>query len=1022
MKKSKHLIKKKVATIIKQQKILPAAIFLLLLAIAVASIFYFKYFADTIANPKYFGCQNLQNNDSKCLHFINNNENNITIDPVSNLGEISGTFRPILGGKAVTVKVPAFNVDSQGFPTSDMMLEIKYKDTIAAGFSGTTQVFQEIDYGTTTYPSVPALSLGKTGKGDTLIKQALFEKNQWQRLRAIKGQFVFRIVGGSSDLPIEYIALQKIDHSDAEAFKKWQRSDRGFKEVEYREKNPKLSVKDMKGDFALYASSTTKQIFPNSIPIASELDRDINLFSALGEYEPIPISIYTQNELKNVTVSISDLSGQEDKISKDNVEVRKVVYDYKRWPNLGYGIQPDRIEKFDNINVPANTSQQFWLTVSVPKTISGGVYSGTITFKADGRQTKSVKIGIDILPMELKDTKQVNAVYFDPQNRTYSLNNSAVFKDMREHEINSTIDSTKIKVNFTNGVVSLDSSELKTRLKTSVDQGIVKDTILYSVYSLRSTILYQLNSFYKSKGDANLTINGEVIPNTPRWQDYGSLDDLTDLATNWKKVSDPRFKKIFELAVKQMISDGKSIKSENGTIKMLFTDVDEPAAKKADRAYSDRIYRYIKEAGGETWVTYHNVCKNEVECPECQPCAECTVKDGKTYLPALTNLIDNKLYAMYDITDSNVKADQNSFGLYDTYYSQLRDPVSNRFIHGLFAEKSGAKTTAIYTYGGFSDDPYNDFDSEDFYNYPDFLLAYPTWNPDGEVIPTMGWEALREGIKDSKYIEALKDLIAKYPNTKKAKEANAYLNTLMSKISLDWKNNYHSKLDPSFAGFDKNILKTISTSGSGSDYAAFDDMRNTVIQFIKDISNASRITIPADNLQTGLNMVSFPNTTNLDASNLSQFGTLVEFDFNTGSYTKPTKVSAGLGYWLWIDKNSKPNKITYETNADNAGSPMSVAVSKPGWIFLGNPTASEYPITKISVHFKNGSTKTFDQATDSRSIYGYAYSYESDGYHFITNHPEKYKNSLPKQTTIKPFKGFSLYILDSNIDQVILNP
>jgi len=78
--------------------------------------------------------------------------------------------------------------------------------------------------------------------------------------------------------------------------------------------------------------------------------------------------------------------------------------------------------------------------------------------------------------------------------------------------------------------------------------------------------------------------------------------------------------------------------------------------------------------------------------------------------------------------------------------------------------------------------PYNDFDG----NEPDWMMVYPTvnlskyptpqtslnWGAEGvgeELIPTLAWEGVREGIDDAKYIYTLTRYIEKAKSSQDSK-------------------------------------------------------------------------------------------------------------------------------------------------------------------------------------------------------------------------------------------------------------
>lgn len=64
---------------------------------------------------------------------------------------------------------------------------------------------------------------------------------------------------------------------------------------------------------------------------------------------------------------------------------------------------------------------------------------------------------------------------------------------------------------------------------------------------------------------------------------------------------------------------------------------------------------------------------------------------------------------------------------------------------------------APWDYMSWVNNPYDDFDNGTAY-YSDMEIAYPTWN---DPIPTIEWEATREGVDDARYMTTLQNLITK---------------------------------------------------------------------------------------------------------------------------------------------------------------------------------------------------------------------------------------------------------------------
>lgn len=91
------------------------------------------------------------------------------------------------------------------------------------------------------------------------------------------------------------------------------------------------------------------------------------------------------------------------------------------------------------------------------------------------------------------------------------------------------------------------------------------------------------------------------------------------------------------------------------------------------------------------------------------------------------------------------------------YVGQEFDWMPNRSHVGLCFWKSGADGTGIWTYQRPNADPFNDLDGE----YKDYCMVFPPRTPGGQPVPTLGWEGVREGWRDFRYVHTLEQAVAR---------------------------------------------------------------------------------------------------------------------------------------------------------------------------------------------------------------------------------------------------------------------
>ncbi|MFA5856435.1 MAG: hypothetical protein WC867_03690, partial [Candidatus Pacearchaeota archaeon] len=173
----------------------------------------------------------------------------------------------------------------------------------------------------------------------------------------------------------------------------------------------------------------------------------------------------------------------------------------------------------------------------------------------------------------------------------------------------------------------------------------------------------------------------------------------------------------------------------------------------------------------------------------------------------------------------------------------------NRFLNGIYPSSIGAKSVLVYAYGDWVGQAYDDMDR--YYplgiNNPmskngqvNYELIVPTW--EGDVLDTIAYESLREGIEDSRIIATLKKAINENSN-EKSKEANIYLNNILAKPTPDYYTHYFipnsSKPVEKYADRSEEIL--FDLSGNKQDYEFFDRTRKQMIEYIIEINQNNNL-------------------------------------------------------------------------------------------------------------------------------------------------------------------------------------
>ena len=753
--------------------------------------------------------------------------------------------------KSIEIKIPVdanFNADN-----SDMIVETRYQDVFnyskyyitGQSFGAVISNFSPWFSDDGSYFTQGFASLGLYGNQAWQTDQSLFlnSKDDPKALVPVGGYYQFKITlptltlkddDSAPSLPIDFISVTKVNSAQKKALLDFQKRTRSMKEAYLADNNP---VPTVAGDLTWFSSPSMELVLPYSKPSAQDsVKQPLSAFSAVGEVEPVNFSIYAKNNLKNLQFDLGAFTSSGVSIAPANLKIEKVFYEERQWIDSKkgntYGLLPDRLEDYVGADLPASTTQQFYLMVTLPKDQPGGTYTGKIDIKVSGAKIESIPVTIEVLPIVLDNSTHINAISRNPYSDSTALTSKyadLVVQNMVSHDMDSIIGSVGTITPMTGDGNSakpfhFDISSFNDTFKKTYQKGANQKIAMFQGLSnVANTIIHSL----QSRQDLNFTKRPELY------------DQLTD--------------SLFVNAMNELISELKqSVDSFNiqnkANVTLVLETTDEPNDNLNLRIFEDRIDRIVREKGIKTFTTYQPSADSEVICSVTNLCG--SFINGK--ISALAPLID---YKIYHLSDAGVVGGggiiQGSDGFYNTYYSQLRNPVYNRFMSGFYAEK--LNTQIIYNWVYFDNgggDSYDDFDISANRTFPttayDFVLAYPTW--EGKINSSTSLEAMREGAKDSKYYATLQNLISKRlqsnANDTLAKDAQQYLTTLLTNVGANWANDYANKKND--YGFGSEIIKSLS-GGKPDDYAVFDRIRKNIFDRIKALAEiSSKITISSD--------------------------------------------------------------------------------------------------------------------------------------------------------------------------------
>lgn len=709
------------------------------------------------------------------------------------------------------VLVAAFDVDSKGFCKHDMILEVFYRDDIKQWTDkgkvlGPAVIKSRIDFAKDN-EYVEVGHLQAIGDGKWKIARIFLERTPRQMVRAIDGSFQFKIVMPKSKvhtIPISYIKLISVTHPDLVTLREKERAQRGLKRVEYKPASDESRFSGQaKAGFAVYPVNYLELIFPNSCVDHDRVNEPLQCFEVPGRVEPVSFVIHAYEDLKNVRVRVSDLHGASDSIPSGNVDIRRVEYNDQRWGwgrTERYGTCPDYLSFPDPVvDIKANSNCQFWLTIEVPEAATAGLYKGEVTIYVNDKRVQAIGLSVEVLPVKLLPNRVRHMIYHSPYYRNFHRDPVKVLRDMEKH-----------------GVVPI--------LYAYADTIKIDNRLDVRLHSFER----QLSELRRVYPDAKeLFSAGKLLPRV--WRGLGG--------------GEPRFTKPlanFEATYGKVLKRFAELAKRYG-FELYFSFNDEPFKILERRRGSYLCSRIAQSEGLKTWSTHRLADDVQLQLTPRELIA------NVNYLRPLREVLDIFVEAIIRIDETAIKTLQKSrcsLSYYTTHLATSVRPVYNRLLHGIYPFVTNSRFVACYAYRDGPVDPFDDMDFKANRPYTvgvnDYLLTYPTWQ--GAILPTLSYEALREGIEDCELISTLqiladKALQASDPKVVElGKEAQEYFDDILKRVGKNFKQRRRNRGLPADP-MEKAILRDLNNKQS-EDYEIFDKIRRSICNRIIALQNA----------------------------------------------------------------------------------------------------------------------------------------------------------------------------------------
>jgi len=208
------------------------------------------------------------------------------------------------------------------------------------------------------------------------------------------------------------------------------------------------TAEEQKRGYIVFARDPLVEVSPYAIPFPSERVGALKAFAAQGEYEPLSFLLHGLEALDGVTVEAGELkSDKGDAILADHIDVR--IVRSVRLPvdskAKTFRLQPFLLEKRKAFAIPKGGTAQVWLTVRTPDDAKAGTYQGTVAVRVAEREPVTLKVSVEVLPFRLPPAPIEMAMYFGHAPESDEMLRKEL-TDLREHGLNSFESSVGVQI------------------------------------------------------------------------------------------------------------------------------------------------------------------------------------------------------------------------------------------------------------------------------------------------------------------------------------------------------------------------------------------------------------------------------------------------------------------------------------------------------------------------------------------------------------------------------------------------
>ena len=160
---------------------------------------------------------------------------------------------------------------------------------------------------------------------------------------------------------------------------------------------------DRERGYVVFHRDAMQDVYYNDTPRMDEVGGPPAVRAFAGEHGTVTFSIVPLRDLGNVEVVAGGLVGAAGKVPAAAIDVGSVSYRISRVTMEGsvYTIRPRLIMPTGTVDAVKGMARRFWLTIRTPADVAPGLYRGTVSIRAERGGVCDVPIALSVLPGRL---------------------------------------------------------------------------------------------------------------------------------------------------------------------------------------------------------------------------------------------------------------------------------------------------------------------------------------------------------------------------------------------------------------------------------------------------------------------------------------------------------------------------------------------------------------------------------------------------------------------------------------------